>query len=143
MRADCFDGSILGGSIESIRTRYREIDENKDSTQKDKDLMVIMELVIEMLCRGIRFAPVDLYQSDATKFQLVSDTVIRMPFNALPGLGEAAAQSIVEARGESPFISVEDLRARTKISQSLIDLLRESGCLAGLPETNQTTLFSF
>ena len=143
VRADCFDGSILGGSIESIRARYREIDENKDSTQKDKDLMVIMELVIEMLCRGIRFAPVDLYESDATKFQLVSDTLIRMPFNALPGLGEAAAQSIVEARKETPFISVEDLRARTKISQSLVDLLRESGCLAGLPESNQTTLFSF
>ena len=48
-----------------------------------------------------------------------------------------------EARAQSPFISVEDLRARTKISLSLIDLLRECGCLSGLPETNQTTLFSF
>ncbi|MDO5299654.1 MAG: PolC-type DNA polymerase III [Clostridia bacterium] len=144
VRADCFDASILGGSLESIRARYKEMDENsKDLTQKDKDLMVIMELVIEMLCRGIRLAPVDLYESDATKFKLVSDTLIRMPFNAVPGLGEAAAQSIVEAREASRFISVEDLRNRGKVSQSLIDLLRESGCLSGLPETNQTTLFSF
>ena len=66
-----------------------------------------------------------------------------MPFNALPGLGEAAAQSIVDAREQSPFISVEDLRNRTKISTSLIDLLREGGCLGNLPDSNQTTLFSF
>ena len=59
------------------------------------------------------------------------------------GVGEAAAQSIVDAREQSPFISIEDLRNRTKISASLIDLLREGGCLGNLPESNQTTLFSF
>ena len=144
VRADCFDASILGGTQEAIRGRYKEMEENsKDLTQKDKDLMIIMELVIEMLCRGIKLAPVDLYKSDATKFQVVDEKTIRMPFNALPGLGEAAAQSIVDAREQSPFISIEDLRNRTKISASLIDLLREGGCLGGLPESNQTTLFSF
>lgn len=144
VRADCFDASILGGTQEAIRARYKEMEENsKDLTQKDKDLMIIMELVIEMLCRGIKLAPVDLYKSDATKFQVVDEKTIRMPFNALPGLGEAAAQSIVDAREQSPFISIEDLRNRTKISASLIDLLREGGCLGGLPESNQTTLFSF
>ena len=46
VRADCFDASILGGSLASIRARYKEMDENqKDLTQKDKDLMVIMEPV--------------------------------------------------------------------------------------------------
>ena len=143
VRADCFDASVLGGTYETIRARYREMEENKDITQKEKDLMIVMELVMEMLCRGIRFAPVDLEKSDATQFQLLSDTLIRMPFNALPGLGEAAAQAIVEARSQSPFISVEDLRNRGKVSQSLIDLMRECGCLGDLPETNQTTLFSF
>lgn len=144
VRADGFDASILCGSLESIRERYKEMEENsKDLSQKDKDLMIIMELVIEMLCRGIRLAPVDLTKSDATKFQVVSDTLIRVPFNALPGLGEAAAQAIVEARDQSPFISVEDLRNRGKASQAVIDMLREMGCLSGLPETNQTTLFSF
>ena len=115
----------------------------KDLTAKDKELMIVMELVMEMLCRGIKLAPVDLYESDAMNFQVLSDTLIRMPFNALPGLGETAAKSIVEARAQSPFISVEDFRARTKISQTLIDMMREMGCLANLPETNQTTLFSF
>ncbi len=144
VRADCFDASILGGSLESIRARYKEMDANsKELTAKDKELMIVMELVMEMLCRGIKLAPVDLYESDAMNFQVLSDTLIRMPFNALPGLGETAAKSIVEARAQSPFISVEDFRARTKISQTLIDMMREMGCLASLPETNQTTLFSF
>ena len=144
VRADGFDASILCGPLESIRARYKEMEENsKDLSQKDKDLMIIMELVIEMLCRGIKLAPVDLEKSDATKFQVLSDTLIRVPFNALPGLGEAAAQAIVEARDQSPFISVEDLRNRGKASQAVIDMLREMGCLSGLPETNQTTLFSF
>ena len=144
VRADGFDASILCGSLESIRARYKEMEENsKDLSQKDKDLMIIMELVIEMLCRGIHLAPVDLEKSDATKFQVLSDTLIRVPFNALPGLGEAAAQAIVEAREQSPFISVEDLRNRGKASQAIIDMMRELGCLNNLPETNQTTLFSF
>ncbi|MGN0991105.1 MAG: PolC-type DNA polymerase III, partial [Candidatus Ventricola sp.] len=144
VRADGFDASILCGSLESIRARYKEMEENsKDLSQKDKDLMIIMELVIEMLCRGINLAPVDLEKSDATKFQVLSDTLIRVPFNALPGLGEAAAHAIVEAREQSPFISVEDLRNRGKASQAIIDMLREMGCLNNLPETNQTTLFSF
>ena len=69
--------------------------------------------------------------------------MIRMPFIVGPGLGEASGQSIVDAREQSPFISIEDLRNRTKISASLIDLLREGGCLGNLPESNQTTLISF
>ena len=144
VRADGFDASILCGSVESIRARYKEMEENsKDLSQKDKDLMIIMELVIEMLCRGISLAPVDLEKSDATKFQVLSDTLIRVPFNALPGLGESVAHKIVEARDQSPFISVEDLKNRGGVSQSLIDMMRELGCLNSLPETNQTTLFSF
>ncbi len=143
VRADCFDAVILGGSLESIKTRYREMDENsKDTTAKDKELMVIMELVIEMLCRGIRLVPIDIEKSDATRFQLLSDTEILMPFNAMPGMGESAAQSIVEARNESPFISVEDFINRTKVSQTICDMMRDAGCFSSLPDTNQLDLFS-
>ncbi len=144
VRADCFDANVLTGSTDALRVRYKEMEaRDKELTQKDQDLMTIMELVIEMNCRGIHFAPIDLYESDATDFKLVSDTLIRIPFNALPGMGKAAAQGIVEARNEAAFLSVEDLRTRAKISQTLVDLLREGGCLGGLPETNQISLFSF
>ena len=65
---------------------------------------------------------------------------LRVPFTALGGLGEAAAIGIVEARA-TPFISVEDLKNRAKVSSAVCDLLREHGCLKDLAETNQVTLF--
>ena len=80
--------------------------------------------------------------SDATDFQLISDTEIRMPFTALPGLGKTAAVSIVEAREQSPFISEEDLLSRTKLTTGLCDIMRDNGCLHDLPSSNQTSLFS-
>ena len=143
VRADCFDSVVLGGSLESIKAQYEEMEQNsKDLTAKDKELMIIMELVIEMLYRGIRLAPIDVEKSDALNFQLLDDKTILMPFNAIPGMGEAAARSIVEARKEAPFLSVEDMMKRTKISQSICDLMRESGCFNNLPDTNQISLFN-
>lgn len=146
VRADGFDASILGGSLETVRQNYADLQKKKkenarEFTDKDDKIMIIMEIVIEMLCRGIEFLPVDLQMSDADSFQLVSDHQIRMPFTAVPGLGKTAAESIVAARLESPFISVEDLMSRTKLSTSLCDEMRENGCFKDLPETNQITLF--
>ena len=147
VRADGFDANLLGGNLETVRKNYENLqqkkkDGGKEFTDKDDKLMVIMELVIEMLCRGIHFSPVDLMLSDATDFQLISDTEIRMPFTALPGLGKTAAVSIVEAREQSPFISEEDLLSRTKLTTGLCDIMRDNGCLHDLPSSNQTSLFS-
>ena len=146
VRADGFDANLLGGTVETVKKNYksfqdRKRENSKDFTDKDDKLMIIMEIVIEMLYRGIEFLPVDLRYSDSTKFQLVSDNKIRMPFTAIPGLGRTAAESIVEARSQSMFISIEDLISRTKLSTSLCDAMRENGCFANLPETNQITLF--
>ena len=141
VRADCFDASILGGSVESIRSKYHEMETQKDQTAKEKELMTVMELVIEMLCRGIHLLPVDIEKSDATKFQLISDDEILMPFNAIPGMGETAAKSIVKAREKAAFISIEDMMKRTKVSQTICDIMKENGCFNRLPETNQITLF--
>ena len=147
VRADGFDASLLSGPVETVRANYQALqakrrDDPRNFSDKDDKLMVIMEIVIEMLCRGIHLLPVDLGASDATDFQLISDKEIRMPFRAIPGLGKTVAQSIVEARKESPFISVEDLMKRTKLSETLRDFMRENGYLGGLPDSNQTTLFA-
>ena len=99
-----------------------------------------MELVLEMMARGYHFLPADLYKSDVKRFIPEGEKGLRVPFTALGGLGEAAAQGIVDARSE-PFISVEDLKNRGKVSSAVCDLLREHGCLKDLAETNQVTLF--
>lgn len=94
-----------------------------------------------MYKRKIKFLPVDIYKSDAVKF-LIEDEGIRIPINALQGIGENAAKNIVKGREQGEFISKEDLKMRGKASKSAIEMLDVHGCLKGLPETNQLSLFA-
>ena len=92
------------------------------------------------MARKIRFLPIDLNKSDSYAF-LPENGAIRMPFSALGGLGENAAQNIITARNEEPFFSVDDLRIRAKLTKSVIDILRKNGVLDNLNETDQLTFF--
>ena len=83
---------------------------------------------------------VDLYKSDATKF-LIVDNSLRPPLSSLQGVGVNAAKAIAEARKDGEFISKEDLRLRTKVSKTVIETLGNHGCLEGMSETNQLSLF--
>jgi DNA polymerase-3 subunit alpha (Gram-positive type) len=83
---------------------------------------------------------VDLYLSDPVRF-LITPEGIRVPLIALPGLGENAAICLDRARREMSFCSVEDLKTRARLSSAVIDVLKKNGCLKGLPEKNQLTLF--
>ena len=97
-------------------------------------------LIDESLARGVRYLPVDLYASDAAAF-LPEKRAIRVPFSSLPGLGTSAAEKIVEARADGTFFSQLELQDRAKLSKAIIELLRTSGALRGMPETNQLSLF--
>ena len=90
--------------------------------------------------RGYKFLPIDLYKSDATKF-IMEDEGIRPPLNSIAGLGTVAAQSIVEARKDGKFMSINDLQIRSKAGKSVIEILRNVGCLKGMSESNQMSLF--
>jgi len=141
VRIDDFDADILTKGKNLVRAKWIELDKlGNNATTKEKNLMTLLEVVYEMYCRGIKLLPVDLYKSEAEKF-IVCDEGIRPPLRALQGLGSNAALSIVKEREKCPFISVEDLRERTKISKTLIEIMRNHGCLEGLPENNQLSLF--
>ncbi len=125
---------------DTCRAKIREIKDMEDATAKDKESQTALELVLEMNMRGIHFLPVDLYKSDVRKFK-IEDGNLRCPFTSLGGLGESAAISIVAARDESPFLSVEDLKARGHVGNGVVDLLRTHGSLEGLSETSQISMF--
>lgn len=141
VRADDFDADLICRGEGAIKSKLQEIYQlGNNVTQKDKGLMTILEIAFEMKKRGFNFLKVDLYTSDATKFA-IEDGAIRPPINSLQGVGDNAAKSIVEARKDGEFISKEDLRIRAKISKSVIETLSNHGCLEGLGETNQISLF--
>jgi DNA polymerase III subunit alpha, Gram-positive type len=97
---------------------------------------------LEMTARGFKFLPLDLYESDATKFKVVKEeNGLLPPFVALEGVGESAAKAVAEAAKQGPFLSIEDLQERARVSKTVVELLDAYGCLKGLPETNQLSLF--
>ncbi|MBQ5800297.1 MAG: PolC-type DNA polymerase III, partial [Clostridia bacterium] len=118
----------------------RKKDKNETVTQKEEELYSTMLLVRESLARGVQYLPVDLYKSDA-KAYLPENGKIRMPFSSLAGLGDTAAQKIVDARNAGEIFSIEDLRTKAGLSKTIIELLRSNGALDGLSETNQFTFF--
>lgn len=136
-----FDAEIVGGGYERVNTVIKELEaKGNEATQKESQTCQTLYLVREALARGVKFLNVDLKRSDGTAF-LPENGKIRMPFNSLPGLGETAAEKILEAREKYDIYSVEDLREHTGISKTVIELLRRNHVLDGLSETNQFSLF--
>ncbi|MPM73954.1 DNA polymerase III PolC-type [bioreactor metagenome] len=141
MRATEFDADLIVKGENAIRSKLAELEQKGNNlTAKEKGLQTIGEMALELYLRGFIFNNVDLYTSDATKFIITANGLLP-PLAALQGLGDSAARNIVEARCGRPFSSIEDLRARSRISKAVIDILKGHGCLAGLPETDQMMLF--
>ena len=141
VRADEFDVETCAMGQETAKHTMALLKEKgNDATAKDDGLMKILEVANEMYARGFSFLPVDLYKSDAKKF-CIEDGKLRPPFNALQGLGTSAAEKIVAERANGPFMSIEDFHNRTKVSKTIVELLRRLGCFEGMTESDQLTLF--
>lgn len=141
VRADDFDVEAMAKGSASIRVKIDEIaQKGLDAAPKEKSLLTVLEMTLEMCERGYSFQKVDLYRSHATEFIIDGDSLIP-PFNAVPGLGTNAALSIVEARKNGDFLSKEDLQQRSKVSKTIIEYLDSQGCLGDLPDQNQLSLF--
>ena len=141
IRADDFDADLIVQGKEVIKNRLRELEQlgNKASV-KEKSLQTILEVALEMYLRGFRLYSIDLYKSDPIRFQ-VKEGGLLPPLSALQGIGDNAAKNIAEARVQREFLSVDDLRNRSHVSKTIIELLRGHGCLAGLSESDQLALF--
>ena len=112
-----------------------------EATTKEKNKLTVLEIIIEFYARGFHFLPIDLYESDAKKFIIKGNGLIP-PFHSLQGLGDTAAQSIVEGREKGgEFKTIEEFKERTSVGKTLIELLKENGVLKGIPDTNQLSLF--
>ena len=141
VRADLFDAAIMAHGDEKLKEEMFKLEQrSNDWSATEKSVYTICEIVHEMYQRGIEFLPVDIYKSHAFKFQKV-DGKILLPINAFQGLGDAAAQNIMDARCEGEFKSIEDLKVRAKLSKTVIETLKENGCLDGMSDTSQLTLF--
>ena len=126
-----------------VRRKINEIQNKKDATAKEGDLLTTLEAVYEFYRRGFDFAPIDLYESDESKFLVAGEKQLRPPFVAISGLGSAAARDLAAAReGGREFISVEELSmACPKLSQAHIEQLKAVGALSSLPDESQMSFF--
>ena len=126
----------------SIKARLEDIQaKGYEATNKENGQSESLKVALEATARGIKFLNVDLYESEATVWKAKNETEIYPPFNAIDGLGDTVAKNIVAEREKGKFISIEDVQKRAKVSQTLIDKMKDMGILEGMPDSNQLSLF--
>lgn len=123
-----------------IESRLKELNSKVKLEVKEKNELALYEIIIEMKARNIEFLTVDIYSSDGKKFTL-EDGKIRIPLMGITGLGGSAIDNIIRERKIGKFISIEDLKRRTKISQTVVEKLKKIGAIKNMSETNQIKLF--
>ena len=144
VRADEFDSEVMAQGLDSAKDNLRMFEAKeaaKEISDKEARMITILEVAVEMYARGITFDKIDLYKSHSTKF-LPTETGIIPPLNALPGVGTNAAKAIEEARQKGKFDSIEDLQQRSKVNKTVLEVMRKSGILDGMPESSQMDFFS-
>jgi DNA polymerase-3 subunit alpha (Gram-positive type) len=141
VRAEDFDVELFCKGYDAILRKLNEIEaKGFQALPKEKAMISILEMGLEMTARKLNFKPVDIYKSDASRFIIEGDSLIP-PFSAVPGVGGNAAKLIAMAKEQGDFLSVEDFQQKSKVSKTVIELLNTLGCFRGLPESNQLSLF--
>ncbi len=140
-RGEDFDAEPVAGGKGAVKRLMDDIrSRGKEASAKEQSQAETLHVIYEAMQRGVEFLPVDLYKSHSYKF-LMEEGKIRLPFSAVKGLGGAAAQGLMDAREDGPFISCDDLQARSGITKAVVQSLRDLGAIDGLPETSQMTFF--
>ncbi len=141
VRADEFDIDLITQGLTRCKEMIKEINnKGNNASPKEKNILTILELAVEMYCRNINLLKVNLWESDATRFQLTPQGILP-PFSSLQGLGKSAAANIAKLRDQGIINSVQDLQTQAKLSKTVIEVLQQHGCLKDLPDKNQLSLF--
>lgn len=150
IRCDAYEIETMIAGENMIRSRMNEISQKMNSNEhknevskKEKDIYSTLELALEMVLRGYRIGNIDLNRSQASTFIVDPDhkNTIIPPFSTIDGLGSNVAETVVEEREKRPFLSKQDLMARTSLNGTHIKKLESMGVLKGLQEENQMSLF--
>jgi len=144
MKAEDFDADIITKGENSILENIKLLEvKGNDKTAKEKNIITVLEVALEMYKRGIKCEKVDLYKSDDRKFMLSEGGGgIIPPLVGLQGLGANAATNIKIEREKKEFISIEDINKRAKVSKTVIEVMEKHGCLKKLDKTNQISIFN-
>ena len=141
IRAKAFDAEYCCAGMDAVKQKIREIENNKDATDVEQNLLVTLEVCYEFYLRGFHFDTISIYDSDATHFEITENGLLP-PFVTVRGLGETAALDTVEKRKGKTFISVEEFATIcNKLSKTHIEQLKALGAFAGMADTSQVTLF--
>ena len=141
IRAKAFDAEYCCAGLDAVKQKIKEIENNKDATDVEQNLMVTLEVCYEFYLRGFHFDTIDIYKSDATRFKITENGLLP-PFVTVRGLGETAALDTVEKRKGKTFISVEEFaNTCSKLSKTHIEQLKALGAFAGMADTSQVSLF--
>jgi len=140
-KVDNFDADIIGLGIPGVEKRMDEIEKlGNTATAKQKEQLTVYEVMYEAFSRGFTFAEPELGVAEPCRFSVV-DGKIMLPFNAVSGIGDTAAESLAAAYAEKPFNTLDDVRSRTKLTGTNIDDLKKHGLFKGLPESAQISIF--
>ena len=141
IRASAFSYEIMCQGQKHLEETMADYRKRSDTlTNKEQDALKDMRIVQEMYARGFEFEKLDIFRAHSRNFQIVDGKV--MPsLSSIDGLGEKAADAIMEAAKDGPFLSKDDFRSRTKVSKTVIDMMGDLGLLGDIPESNQISLF--
>lgn len=141
IRATGFSYELMCQGKEKLNYFMKDYEKRKDTlSKKEQDTYKDMRIVQEMYARGYEFWPIDLYKAQAKRFRII-DGKLMPSLSTIEGLGEKAADAVVEAAKDGRFLSKDDFRQRTKVSKTVIDLMGDLGVFGDLPESNQLSLF--
>ena len=143
IRADCFSYELMCQGKEHLEAVLADYNRRKDElSKKEQDSIRDLRIVQEMYARGFEFMPIYIYKAHSRLFQII-DGKIMPSLGSIDGMGDKAAEAMMEAAKDGPFLSRDDLRSRSKAPQNVIDKMGELGLLGSLPQSNQLSLFDF